>query len=260
MHVLFDVWLLSITYVCVAILFWCLYVVNIYVNYLSAAVSGIPSSTWPFPGTTKNIHLFLLSLKLMFTTQVPNCVMTVLLYVFNCICLLLVFLSFGFCNVFKQPFEYVPWHYVILTPCIYLYGTIILLLSAFVSNSAVNSDWFLFICTASILTVSILPSLYSWDVSTSISFTAPLLLLWHTFLKCPVLPHATHIFLYAGYCLGRCTLPQYWCGCHYNIWPTGSLAVSSFALFNTFIFLNCLNSVSVFNTTVCTLCASTLFA
>ena len=57
---------------------------------LSAAVSGITSSAWPFLGTTK-IHIFLLSLKLMVTMQVPNCVMTVLLYVFNFMCLLMVF-------------------------------------------------------------------------------------------------------------------------------------------------------------------------
>ena len=46
---------------------------------LSAAVSAIPSSAWAFPGTTKHFHLFLISLKLIVTTQVPNCVMTVLL-------------------------------------------------------------------------------------------------------------------------------------------------------------------------------------
>ena len=120
MHVLFDIWLLSITYVCVALLLCCLYGINVYVNYLSTAVSGIPSSTLPFLGTTKNIHLFLLSLKLIITMQVPNCVMTVLLYDFNCICLLTVCFEFGFCTVFKQPFEYVPLHYATLIPCVYL--------------------------------------------------------------------------------------------------------------------------------------------
>ena len=57
---------------------------------LRAAVSGIPSSTWPFLGTTKNTRLFLISLKLIVTAQVPNCVMTILLHVFNFICLLMV--------------------------------------------------------------------------------------------------------------------------------------------------------------------------
>ena len=78
--------------------------------------------------------------------------------------------------------------------------------------------------------VSILPLLYSGVISNSFLFTAPLLLLWHTFLKCPILPHPAHVFLYAGHCLGRCTPPQYQHGCCCNVWPTRALVVSSFAL------------------------------
>ena len=52
---------------------------------LSAAVSGIPSGAWPFPGTTKNTHLFLMFLNLITTAHVPNCVMLVLLYILSLI-------------------------------------------------------------------------------------------------------------------------------------------------------------------------------
>ena len=109
--------------------------------------------------------------------------------------------EFIFSNVFKQSLEYVPQHYVILAFHIYfIYGITILLVPACVSNSAINNDQFLFKCTESILTVSILPSLYSWDTSTHISFTALSLLLQHTFLKCLVLPQPTHVFPYARHC------------------------------------------------------------
>ena len=52
---------------------------------LSAAVSGIASSAYPFLGTTRNTHLFLIFLNLITTTHVPNCVMFVLLYVLSLI-------------------------------------------------------------------------------------------------------------------------------------------------------------------------------
>ena len=44
---------------------------------LSAAVSGMPSSNWPFPGTTKNTHLFLIILNLITTVHMPNCIMNI---------------------------------------------------------------------------------------------------------------------------------------------------------------------------------------
>ena len=36
-------------------------------------MSGIPSSDEPSPGTTKNLHLALLSLCLSFTVYITNC-------------------------------------------------------------------------------------------------------------------------------------------------------------------------------------------
>ena len=123
----------------------------------------------------------------------------------------------SFCNVFKSLLN--MYHSIMLLslPISILYGIVTLLLPACISNSAVNSDQFLLICTESILIVSILPLLYSSDVSSSISFTTLLLLLLHTFLKCCILPHPAHIFPYTGHCLSRCTLPQYWHGYCCNI-------------------------------------------
>ena len=53
--------------------------------------------------------------------------------------------------------------------------------------------------------------------------------------------------------------PQYLHGCC-DVQPTGALVVSSFAIFDTFILLKCLDSVSEFKTAPCTLYTSTLFA
>ena len=127
-----------------------------------------------------------------------------ILYAFNGL------FEFGFCNILYSLLNMCHGIMLPLLPIFILYGTIIMLLPACISNSTVNIDQILFICTESILTVSILPLLNSWDVSTSISFTALLLLLWHTFLKCPDLPYPAHIFPHSGHCLSGCTLPQYW--------------------------------------------------
>ena len=111
-----------------------------------------------------------------------------------------------------------------------------------------------------ILAVSILPSLYSRDISCSISFTTPLLLLQQTFMKCHILPHPAHILPYAGYCLSWCVPPQYLHCCHCMVWLTGVLAMSSFVFFYIFILSNCPDSVRVFSTTIWALCTSTLLA
>ena len=47
----------------------------------STMVSGIPNSTWLFPGTTKKTQCFVTFLNLICTAQVCNCVISVLLYV-----------------------------------------------------------------------------------------------------------------------------------------------------------------------------------
>ena len=57
---------------------------------LRASVSGMPNNGCPFPGTTKNLHFFLLILCSTTTIYVPTCVIVVLLYVFNSKCLFFV--------------------------------------------------------------------------------------------------------------------------------------------------------------------------
>ena len=78
-------------------------------------------------------------------------------------------LEFSFCNSLLNMCHGIM---LPLLPISILYGTIILLSTACISNSAINSDQFLFTCIESILTVSILPLLYCWDVS-------------HYFIYCP---------------------------------------------------------------------------
>ena len=58
---------------------------------LRNVASGIPSSTWPFPRTTKNTQCFLTFLNLMTTAHVPNCMMFALLYVQRLMCFLWIF-------------------------------------------------------------------------------------------------------------------------------------------------------------------------
>ena len=48
----------------------------------SVSMSGMPNKACPFPGTTKNLHIFYLLLYSIFTLHMPNCVI-LLLYVFN---------------------------------------------------------------------------------------------------------------------------------------------------------------------------------
>ena len=80
--------------------------------------------------------------------HVPNWVMTVLLYAFNFMCLLMVYLvthGNNFLNVYQG----------IMLPSLpvsILYGTVSLLFPVHVSNLAVRIDQFLFICMELILT------------------------------------------------------------------------------------------------------------
>ena len=253
------VWLPSIGNVCVALLYLSLYGINLYVSYFKCYSVCIPQQCLAISGNYKNTHLFLMSLNLIFTVHIPNCGMIVLLYVLNFIFPFIAFLSSSsviFLNGFLNMC-----HSIILPslPASILCGITILLGSVCISNSAINNDQFFFKWAESILTVSISPSL-SWDISTYISFTTLSFLLWHTFLKCPVLPQPEHVFPHAGHCLSTCTPPQYWYDCHCDVQITGALALSSFGLFAIFTLLNCLDSVRVSNTVACTLCASTHFA
>ena len=52
-------------------------------SMFNAAMSGILSSVWLFPRTTKYTQCFFEFLNLIVTTHVPSCVMYVLLYVFS---------------------------------------------------------------------------------------------------------------------------------------------------------------------------------
>ena len=47
------------------------------------SMSGIPNHAYPFPGTTKKMHFLCLSLFLISTLHLPNCVIIMWLYVLN---------------------------------------------------------------------------------------------------------------------------------------------------------------------------------
>ena len=146
-------------------------------------------------------------------------------------------------------------------PMSILYGTVILLSPAHISNLAVSIDRFLFIYTEIIiLIVSISPLLYSWDISCSISFTTLIVLLWQTFLKCPTLLYPTHVLPYAGHYLSWCTPPQYLHGCCCMVQLTGALALPSFVFLYICTLSNCLDLVRVFSTTAWALYTSTFLA
>ena len=50
----------------------CIITLYVILSMFSSLVSGIPSNPGPFPSTTNNLHLPLLSLCLNFTICVPN--------------------------------------------------------------------------------------------------------------------------------------------------------------------------------------------
>ena len=67
--------LLSFLYIfCVAVYMY---------NMLSMLMSSIPNKVCPFPGTTKNLHIFCLLLFSIFTLHMPNCIIIILLYVLD---------------------------------------------------------------------------------------------------------------------------------------------------------------------------------
>ena len=121
--------------------------------------------------------------------------------------------------------------------CVSLFYSIMLLLPMHISNLAVNIDWFLYMQTELILTVSMSSSVYSWNTSCSTSLTTLFLLLWQTFWKCPILLYSVHVLLYAGHCLGWGILPQYLQGCCGVVCCTGVLVLSSFTFFGYLYFI-----------------------
>ena len=125
-------------------------------------------------------------------------------YMFSALCFLLltfsIVSSFMFLNSFQNMYSGMG---LPSLPVSILYRISNAVLPACISKCAVISDCFLlkhneltltwFLC---LLLGSLAPSLIST------SCTMQLLLLLHTFLKFPILPHAAHIFPYAGHSLG----------------------------------------------------------
>ena len=221
---------------------------------LSAAVSGIPSSTWPLPGTTKNTQCFLTFLNLISTAHVPNCIIFVLLYVQSLIWLFVDFLS---CSsiVFLNNYSGMM---LPSLPVSILYGIFTMSSPACISKYAVINDQFLFKWIELILTVSIWPSCISCSTLTSSSCTTWSLLLLHTFLKWSVFPHLVHILPYAGHHHGMWTPLQYLHGCQCPVAPVICLIWLSFDFWATLILLNWHYSIMSFSTAACAHCASTL--
>ena len=146
------------------------------------ATSGIPISACPLLGTTKNTQHFLMFLNFMNTVHVPNYMILVLIVCVKPDMILYGSLKLVYCDVLKYFLN--MWNGIILPslPVLTLYGFSTLFLPANVSKLAVITDWFLFTCTESILTISICPS---WDSCTAlmcISCTACSFLLLQTFL------------------------------------------------------------------------------
>ena len=58
-------------------------VLQLIVSMFSNSISGIPSNGFPFPGTTKKLHILHLLLCSTVTLHMPNCIIVVWLYVFS---------------------------------------------------------------------------------------------------------------------------------------------------------------------------------
>ena len=121
-----------------------------------------------------------------------------------------------------------------LLPVSILYGTSNNTFPTCTCNFTVMLECFLFTYTALILTISVSPSCDSGSMSISTSWTAQFLLLQHTFLKCPVLLHAVHIFPYAGHCLAAWLCLQY---LHGHLWCVVICASVPRVLFDSVLFL-----------------------
>ena len=97
-------------------------------------------------------------------------------------------------------------------------------------------------------------------VSCSTSLTACVLLLLQTLQKWPVLLHSAHIFPYARVCLVGCMLPQYLHICFESVPDCDDLlGLTLHADLDIIILSDSFDSVIVFITATCVLCASTLF-
>ena len=137
--------------------------------------------------------------------------------------------EFSFCNIFKQSFEYVPWHYVTLTPCIYFISE---LLFCYHLHKSLPPQLIVTDCCSYVQNQY---SLFQFHLHCTLGPSLPLFHLLPYFFCCSILSSNVlssdtpqDIFPYAGHCLSGCTPPQYWHGCCCNIWPTRTLAVSSY--------------------------------
>ena len=196
----------------------------------------------------------------MITTHVPNSIMFVLLYVQSLMWFFMDFLSCStvtFLNNFLNIYSGIM---LLSLPVSYLYGISTMLLHACVSKCAVITNWLLFKCTKSILTVSTSSSWDSCSVLTSTSSTTWSHLLLHTFLKWPISPHPVHVFPYAGHCWGTWISLQY---LHSHLWDIAfvfCLILLLFGFWATLILSNWHNSVISFNMAACGCCTPTLLA
>ena len=87
-------------------------------------------------------------------------------------------------------------------PVSILYRISYAVLPTCISKFAIISYHFLFKYSELILTISMSSPWESGPICISTSCTTQFLLLLHTFLKCPILPHVANIFPHAGHCLG----------------------------------------------------------
>ena len=213
---------------------------------LSAVVSGIPNSACPFSRTTKNSHFLLLFLYAIITTYVPSWVITVLLYVFNFMWFLMVFVSWDSITPGNNFLNICQGIIFPSLPVYILYGIIMLLLPIHISNLAVIINQFLLKHTELILfwdcllyiPVTLLvpfhwpPSSYCGKSSGSVQFYCT-----------PCMPcHMLGIALAGG------SPPQYLQGCHGVLWSTCVLALFSFTFLDIFIWSNYFDSINIFNT------------
>ena len=104
-----------------------------------------------------------------------------------------------------------------------------------------------------------LPEL-SCIVSLSTSYMALVLLILHTFQKCPILLHFMHVFQNARHCLSGYVLPQYLHVCFKGVLDcVDLLRLSLWAYIDILILSNSLDSVMVLIPADWALCTSTLF-
>ena len=138
---------------------------------LSTAESGIPSNTCPFPGTTKNTHLFFTFLNLMWTMHIPSCMMCILLYVFSFMFPFTPPFQLFFTHVFEQFWNMYSGMTLPPLPVLILYRISNEVSPTCISKCAVISDCILFKYNELILTIFFVFYWESGPISISTSCT-----------------------------------------------------------------------------------------